>query len=153
MAKNGIVTYPERESKIVEFKSKVPAFTTLIKTCVAFANTAGGNIIIGVEDVSRRIIGISENDRSRMYDDFPNSLYDSTSPGLFVHIYEKNMNDHTIMIIEVPYSPRRPVYVKNEGIPKGVYLRVGTSSRRAQPQHISLITFLDVHPSHFDHIN
>lgn len=51
-----------------------------------------------------------------MYDDFPNSLYDSTSPGLFVHIYEKNLNDHTVMIVEVPFNAKRPVYIIKEGM-------------------------------------
>ena len=128
--------YPERESKTLEFKSQVPAFSTLIKTCVAFANTAGGSILIGIEDESRKILGISEQDRIRMYDDFPNSLYDSTSPGLFAHIYEKNINNRAVMIVEIPFSPRRPVYVKKEGMPKGVYLRIGSSNRRAQPPHV-----------------
>ncbi|MDF1655625.1 MAG: ATP-binding protein [Coxiellaceae bacterium] len=128
--------YPERESKTLEFKSKLPSLQTLIKTCVAFANTAGGSIIIGIEDQSRKIIGASDKDRDRLYEDFPNSLYDSTSPGLFIHIYEKNLNDCVVMIIEVPFSAKRPVYIKQEGMPKGVYIRVGSSNRRAQPEHI-----------------
>ncbi len=128
--------YPERESKTLEFKSQVPSFLSLIKTCVAFANTAGGSIIIGVEDNDRKIVGITDKDRRRLYDDFPNSLYDSTSPGILAHIYEKNLGDSSIMIIEVPFSPKRPVYIKKEGASNGVYLRVGTSNRRADESHI-----------------
>ena len=128
--------YPERESKTLEFKSKLPSLQTLIKTCVALANTAGGSIIIGIEDGSRKIKGVTDRDRDRLYEDFPNSLYDSTSPGLFVHIYEKNLGNHAVAIIEVPFSAKRPVYVKKEGMPKGVYIRVGSSNRRAQEEHM-----------------
>lgn len=52
--------YPERESKSLEFKSRLPNFHSLVKTCIAFANGAGGKIIIGVEDESRKIIGIDD---------------------------------------------------------------------------------------------
>ncbi len=44
-----------RESKNLEFKAILPPFNTLIKTCVAFANGFGGQIVIGVDDKSRQI--------------------------------------------------------------------------------------------------
>jgi ATP-dependent DNA helicase RecG len=128
--------YPERESKTLEFKSTLPKFPTLIKTCVAFTNTAGGQIIIGVEDNTRKIIGINDKDRERVYESFPNSLYDATNNGLFAHIYERNFNDRSVLMINVPLSTRRPCFIKQEGIPKGVYLRVGSSTRRAQKEHV-----------------
>jgi len=128
--------FPERESKTLEFKERLPKFSSLIKTCVAFANTAGGQIVIGIEDGSRKIVGIQEKDRERLYEDFPSSLYDSTNNGLFVYIYERNFNDRSVLLIEVPLSTKRPCFVKQDGIPKGVYLRVGASTRRAQQQHV-----------------
>jgi len=127
--------YPERESKSLEFKEFLPpGFTGLIKTCVAFANTAGGRIVIGVQDKSRAIVGVSEKDRERLYESFPNSLYDAA--GLFAHTYERNFNECSVLVIEVPLSSKRPCFVKKEGMPKGVYLRVGASTRRAQEQHV-----------------
>lgn len=128
--------YPERESKTLEFKESLPKFPALIKTCVAFANTAGGQIIIGVENSTRRVIGASDHDRERLYEAFPNSLFDATNNGLLAYIYERNFNEHSILIIEILLNPKRPCFVKQEGIPKGVYLRVGASTRRAQEAHI-----------------
>jgi predicted HTH transcriptional regulator len=52
-------SFPERESKQLEFKSKLPDFRKLIKTCVAFANGVGGRIIIGVDDKTRKVLGAS----------------------------------------------------------------------------------------------
>ena len=78
--KRSLLIYQERESKHLEFKSSLPKFISLIKTCIAFANGNGGRIIIGVDDQTRKIIGISDKERNRIYDDFPNSLYDSASP-------------------------------------------------------------------------
>lgn len=128
--------YPERESKSIEFKSSISNFYSIIKTCVAFANGVGGKIIIGVEDKTRKIIGIDDKQRDRIYDEFPNSLYDSTSPSLIAEIYEKRFNDVSVLIIEIPYSIKKPVFIKSEGIPQGIYLRAGSNSRRASAEYV-----------------
>ena len=126
----------ERESKTLEFKSKLPIFSNLIKTCVAFANGFGGKIIIGIDDKTRRLTGITDADRDRLYDEFTNSLYDSTSPTIFAHIFEKRYGNKAVLIIEIPPSPKKPYFVKTEGIPKGVYVRIGSNTRRASPDYI-----------------
>ena len=128
--------YPDRESKSLEFKSKIPSFHSLIKTCVAFANGAGGKLVIGVDDQTRKILGTDDATRNRIYDEFPNSLYDATSPSLLVEIYEKRFDDISVIVIDVPYSIRKPVFIKSEGIPKGIYLRAGSNTRRANSDYI-----------------
>lgn len=128
--------YPERESRHLEFKSELPSFLQLIKTCVAFANGVGGKIVIGIKDETREIIGIDDDIRNKIYDEFPNSLYDSTSPGLIAEIYEKNYGEVNVLIIEIPHVLKKPVFVKKEGLPKGVYLRAGSNTRRANEEHI-----------------
>lgn len=128
--------YPQRESKYLEFKSSLPKFHTLIKTCVAFANGTGGEIIIGIDDKTREIIGVEEHTKERLYDEFPNSLYDATSPHLLVELYEKRYGEVSVIIIEIPASMKKPVFVKKEGIPNGVYLRAGSSTRRASSEYL-----------------
>lgn len=128
--------YPEREAKALEFKETVPSFSSLVKTCVAFSNGIGGKIVIGVKDNSREIAGINDETRNRIYDEFPNSLYDATNPGLLAEIYEKRFNDVSVIIIEIPSSIKKPVFVKNEGTLKGVYLRAGSNTRRATDEYI-----------------
>ena len=128
--------YPNRESKSLEFKSQLPNFHALVKTCVAFANGVGGKIVIGVDDKSREIIGINDKSRDRMYDEFPNSLYDATSPNLFAEIYEKRFGESSVMIIEISHGTKKPVFIKSEGMPNGVYLRAGSNTRRASQEYI-----------------
>ena len=128
--------YPDRESKTLEFKSKLPNFHSLVKTCVAFANGVGGKIIVGVDDKTRAIIGINEEIRNRIYDEFPNSIYDATNPSLLVEIYEKNFEGLSVIIIEVPYAIKKPVFIKSEGMPGGVYLRAGSNTRKATQEYI-----------------
>ena len=130
--------FPERESKNLEFKSEIPDFEKLVKTCIALANGAGGQILIGIEDETRKIIGITDDDRDRLYDEFPNSLYDSVSPTLLAQIYEKRIEDQSILIIQIPPSPKKPYFMKKDGFPKGVYVRVGTSTRRANQDYMKI---------------
>ena len=46
------------ESKTLEFKRNLLSPKPLLKTLVAFANTAGGRLVIGVDD-DRQIIDVS----------------------------------------------------------------------------------------------
>lgn len=141
--------YPERESKTLELKLQMPVFHNLVKTCVAFANGVGGKIVIGVEDKNREVIGINDETRNRIYDEFPNSLYDATSPGLLAEIYEKRFDDVNVIIIEIPSSIKKPVFIKSEGTPKGVYLRAGSNTRRANDDYIQEL-MRENKRSHFD---
>lgn len=103
---------------------------------MAFANGVGGQLVIGVDDKTRTILGITDNERDRFYEDFPNSLYDATTPHLFAQLYEKNFGERSVLIVEIPYGVKKPYFIKNEGIPKGVYLRVGASTRKASPEYV-----------------
>ncbi len=132
--------FPERESKLIEFKLVVPKFDALIKTCIAFANAAGGKIVIGVDDETHKILGVMDDDRIKIYDDFPNSLYDSTTPSLIAQIYEQNFGEKSILIIEIPASPRKPYFLKSKGISNGTYIRVGSSTRKATQEYIEDLT-------------
>lgn len=127
--------YPQRESKSLELKLIVPTFDKLIKTCIAFANGGGGKIIIGVEDKTRKILGITDPDRNRIYDEFTNSLYDAVRPLIPIQIYEQSSRQKSILIIEIPYCEKKPYFLQREGLPLGVYVRVGSNTRRVNEAH------------------
>jgi len=137
---NHVSIYPERESKTIELKLRLPDFRALAKTCVAFANCAGGEIVIGVEDGSRKIVGVSESERDRLYDEFPSGLYDLVCPALVPHIYEKNSNGLCVMIVRIWPGDCMPYFIKSLGIPAGVFIRIGSASRPANEQTIEDLT-------------
>jgi len=128
--------YPDHESKILELKSKLTKFDGIIKTAVAFANGIGGKILIGIEGQTRKIIGVDDAMRDKIYDQFANSLYDSTSPNLIPQIYEQLIGDKAIIVIEIPPSLKKPCFLRAAGLPKGVYIRIGTSTRQANEEYI-----------------
>src|SRR5690606_30105902 len=75
-----------------------------------------------------------------IYDDFPNSLYDATSPNIVAQIYEQNFGESSVLIIEIPASPRKPYFLKSKGVNSGTYIRVGSSTRRATLEYIEDLT-------------
>jgi len=53
-----------------------------------------------------------------------------------VEIYEKRFGDLNVIIIEVPNSIKKPVFIKSEGVPDGIYLRAGSNTRRANAEYV-----------------
>ena len=47
---NVISLIAQGESKTLEFKRELPRFEQIAKTVIAFANTSGGKLLIGVDD-------------------------------------------------------------------------------------------------------
>ena len=43
------------EGKTLEFKRELPRFEQIAKTVIAFANTSGGRLLIGVDDDGARL--------------------------------------------------------------------------------------------------
>ncbi len=48
------------EGKTLEFRRDLSSPDTALKAIVAFANTAGGTLLIGVEDKTRHVRGVSD---------------------------------------------------------------------------------------------
>jgi predicted HTH transcriptional regulator len=48
------------EGKTLEFKRDLSSPEGILKTLVAFANTAGGTVVIGVEDGSKNVRGVPD---------------------------------------------------------------------------------------------
>ena len=65
------------ESKILEFKSTLPSSESIAKCIIALANTAGGKLIIGVDD-DRRIVGLDDMDIFAIKDKISSIIYGSS---------------------------------------------------------------------------
>ncbi|MBN21579.1 MAG: hypothetical protein CL678_09865 [Bdellovibrionaceae bacterium] len=128
--------FEKPESKLVELKEELPQKNQIIKTCVAFANGAGGDLIIGVEDQTLKIKGISNETQEKLLNEITHSIIDSTSPSILPEIFFQKKGNHTIGVIRIYSGMKPPYFLKKEGLPKGVYIRVGASNRRASEEHL-----------------
>lgn len=115
------------ENETTEFKSEYT--DNILKTVIAFANTVGGKILIGVDD-SGKSVGIDNIDDC--YTRITNSVRDNILPDVTMFIkYDVNENDRIIEII-VSEGTNKPYFLKSKGMrPEGVFIRQGASSAPA----------------------
>jgi ATP-dependent DNA helicase RecG len=66
------------EGKTLEFKRDLSTPEGALKTIVAFANTAGGTLLVGVEDKSRHVRGV--RDPLDLEERLANLISDASSP-------------------------------------------------------------------------
>lgn len=115
-----------KKSKTVEFKRE---FTDEIKrTVIAFANTDGGRIYIGLED-DGSVRGISEPDKITLR--INNMIRDAIRPDvtLFTESFVEQMDGKSVVVIAIQRGTARPYYLVGKGIrPEGVYIRQGSAT-------------------------
>lgn len=123
-----------QEGKTLEFKRDLSSPEGALRTIVAFANTAGGTLLIGVDDATRHIRGIKEP--LDLEERLANIVSDSIAPRLAPELEILPWRNTHLIAVRVYPSPVRPHYVKREGLDAGVYVRVGSSNRRADREMI-----------------
>jgi len=114
------------EGKTLEFKESLQSLTGIIKTIIAFANTAGGMIVIGVEDKNKRIIGV--NNPLAEEERLASVINDSIVPLLMPDIEIRTYRNKELIVINVPHVTG-PCYLKSAGLEKGTYIRLGSTNR------------------------
>jgi ATP-dependent DNA helicase RecG len=122
--------YPQSESSMLEFKESIPSDNQIAKTIVGFCNHFGGKLILGVNN-RREITGVSESRIEEILEYIQNYLYDSCSPVIIPNIYTQRFADKIILVIEVSPGMHKPYFLKSRGLDKGVYVRMGRSTLRA----------------------
>jgi len=114
------------ESQVLEFKREYS--DGIRKTVVAFANTDGGKLIVGVNN-DGVVVGLDNP-----YDDMlkiSNSLRDSIRPDVmvFISMIIDEIKGKQVIVINVERGTSCPYYLGNKGVrPEGVFLRQGAST-------------------------
>ncbi len=120
------------ESKNIEFKVELPKKSEkYMKSVIAFSNTSGGKIIIGIDDNTRQIVGVNEKEVFQIMDAIANAVSDSCEPQIIPDITFQTIEDRCIIIIEIYPGANRPYYLKSLGKENGTYIRIAGTSRPA----------------------
>jgi ATP-dependent DNA helicase RecG len=120
-----------QEGKTLEFKRDLSSPDGILRTIVAFANTSGGIILLGVEDKSRRVIGV--NNVLAEEERLANLIADGISPKLIPSLEIMPWRKKQVLAIEIHPSPTRPHFLNRLGISAGIFVRVGSTNRIADP--------------------
>ena len=114
------------EDKNTEFKREY--VEDIKKTLVAFANTDGGNLYIGIDDDGN---AVEINNIDGVMLQVTNVIRDAIKPDLamFCDITVETVQNKKVVKITVNRGTARPYYLAAKGIrPEGVYVRQGASS-------------------------
>lgn len=146
------------ESKTLEFKKDSSSLIPIIKTIIAFANTAGGILLLGVTD-TKDIIGLTELEK--IQDQIANAIAVMIAPQLLVNLFKVAYQNKELLIIHVEHG-LGPYFIKSEGLERGTYIRLGATTRLATPEMIAEMErqvshlYYDNQPcydSHFDDLD
>ncbi|PWJ62271.1 helix-turn-helix domain-containing protein [Rathayibacter iranicus] len=118
------------EGKTREYKRDLSSPAKPLRTIVAFANSAGGHLIIGVSD-DGTVVGVT--DPFAEEERIASLIADTIEPQLVPAIDLATVGNRTVLIVDVPLSTRRPHYVRAQGMNGGVYVRLGSTTRQADP--------------------
>ncbi len=123
-----------KETRTIELKREfVP---DIKKEVVAFANTEGGTIYVGIDD-SGEIIGVENSEKVMLQ--IMNMLRDSIKPDItmFTSCNVKKIDGREVIEITVQRGTNTPYYISDKGLkPTGVYVRQGTASAPASENAI-----------------
>ncbi len=92
----------EGESKNIEFKVELPKKSEkYVKSVIAFTNTGGGKIVIGVDDQTRNIVGVNEKEVFQIMDAIANAVSDSCEPQIIPNITFETIENKCVVVIEI----------------------------------------------------
>lgn len=121
------------ESKTLDFKRDLSSKKGVLKDLVSFANTSGGTLVIGVDD-DKTVPGLQDPlaDEEKL----ASLISDSIRPALIPDIELSTHQGRDVLIVKVARSGG-PFYLAADGPEAGVFIRVGSTSRRADAAAIA----------------
>lgn len=114
------------EYKLIGQNGKLP--DSLIKEVVAFVNSDGGEIYVGIAD-DGTIVGV-ENPNDTM-GRITSTIRDNVRPEMlmFISVTDMELDGKIVIKIKVQPGTSKPYYISGKGIrPEGVYIRKGSSA-------------------------
>ena len=115
------------ESETLEFKERFSA--EVIEAAVAFANTKGGRIIIGVSDAGKPVAQTFGKEALR---DYVNRVATATEPTVIPEAEKYSTPEGEMIVLAVNEFPLKPVAARGR-----CYRRAGSSTRQMSPVEIA----------------
>ena len=94
------------ESKNLEFKVRIPDMRHIVSNLVAFANTNGGKLIIGIDE-NQRIVGIDNIEHASQV---INKAANTVSPPLKINIQTLEIKGKKVLVVEIPKGDKSPYF-------------------------------------------
>ena len=119
------------ETENIEFKSGLTE--EIYKEVIAFANTDGGVLYIGIDN-DGNAVGLNNVDDE--YTRITNGIRDAILPDVTMFV-KYTIQENKVVRITISEGTNKPYYLRSKGLkPNGVYVRQGTSSVQASSEQI-----------------
>jgi predicted HTH transcriptional regulator len=115
----------EGEGVSLDFKKKITSFEKIARTMVAFANNAGGKLLVGVSD-DGTISGVKSEEEEKYMLTQAAHLY--CKPALEPKFEEISIEEKIVLVADIPKSEMKPHYALGEDKKWWVYIRVNDKS-------------------------
>lgn len=121
----------QSEGKTLEFKRDLSSSQGFLRTVVAFANTAGGTILIGIEDGTRYVSGVA--DPLEAEERVASLISDNVSPLVLPDIEILRHRSRNVISVRIYPSSNRPHFLGSD-VNAGAFVRVGSTNRRTDTE-------------------
>jgi len=115
------------EGQTLEFKRDISQRSDTAGELIAFANTSGGTLLVGITD-DGQIVGVTDSDA--VINALANISRDNCRPSLYPIIERVEVNGLSVIVVRVDKRTSLP-YENNSG---QCYVRVGATKQLASPQ-------------------
>ncbi|WP_367209300.1 RNA-binding domain-containing protein [Sphingobacterium sp. R2] len=114
------------ESSRVQFKERLPHIDSLAQEMVAFSNTEGGIIIIGVNDKTGDLNGLSFQELQSVNQQLVNVASQSVFPPIVIKTETVRVNEQNLVVVELKEGISKP-YKDRSG---AIFMKNGSDKRR-----------------------
>jgi predicted HTH transcriptional regulator len=114
------------ETSKIQFKVNVNNEQSIAQEMLAFANAKGGNILIGVEDKTWEIVGLSDENLRRLSNLLVNAANEHIKPPIFIETETALIDGKKILVVSIPEGNDKP-YKDKDG---AIFLKNGANKRK-----------------------
>lgn len=114
------------ESSTVQFKERLPNIDSLTQEMVAFSNAAGGKIIIGVNDKTGDLNGLSFQEIQATNQQLVNAATQSVFPPIIIRTETVKVNNQHVIVVDVKEGTSKPYKDRNGTI----FMKNGSDKRK-----------------------
>jgi predicted HTH transcriptional regulator len=114
------------ESSNVQFKERLPHQDSLAQEMVAFSNSEGGLIIIGVNDKTGSLNGLTFEEIQKTNQQLVNVASQHVFPSIIISTKTVKVNNHNLIVVEIKEGLDKP-YKDRLG---SIYMKNGSDKRR-----------------------
>lgn len=114
------------ETSTVQFKERMDDAYKLGCELVAFSNSFGGQLLIGVNDKTGNLNGLSFDELQKMTTLLSNTASENVKPSILIKTQTVDVEGQVILVVSVPEGKNKP-YRDNKGI---IWVKNGSDKRK-----------------------